>query len=261
MSSDVLVITPEQMKARFGEDVTMAGYYLVAVSGAYGDNIHFSLRVSTKTDTVRWVSEGIVETVSDAKAGDVNYFIWENWGAASVNVYVTPNIGDVEIWMNSLDTDIPGETYNYLPTNAIDSTFSSRYNGGTRNRLEIDLSANNSTSCIVCYFIIGVKNTRATAYDVMVSTNKKGEGEASIQMFLPLNKVTQGYCTPSFRDIWMIPLDGTHQDDLEIRLQATVGHSGLYMDVGYKPMGYEIMNDFMGSYIRLGGETVLGAFG
>lgn len=93
----------------------MQGYYLVAVFGAYGDNIHYSLRVSTVTEEVKVINEGIAEQLSEVPADSVNYFIWKNWGSAHINVYVNTGLGDVEIWMNSAETDMLGDAYNYLP--------------------------------------------------------------------------------------------------------------------------------------------------
>lgn len=72
----------------------MQGYYLVAVYGSYGDNLHYSLRVSTQTDEVKVVTEGIAEYLPDVQAGDVNYFIWKNWGSANINVYINTGLGD-----------------------------------------------------------------------------------------------------------------------------------------------------------------------
>ena len=51
LSSDVLIITPKNLTDNYElSNGDMRGYYLIAVMGTYGDNIHYSLRLSTQTD-------------------------------------------------------------------------------------------------------------------------------------------------------------------------------------------------------------------
>lgn len=64
--SDILVISPEKKMNATGLSENMEGYYLVAVYGSYGDNLHYSLRVSTMTEEVKVVTEGIAERVKNA---------------------------------------------------------------------------------------------------------------------------------------------------------------------------------------------------
>ena len=113
----------------------------------------------------------MVESVPRVKANDTNYFIWHNWGSIHVNVYVTPSIGDVEIFMNSYETDIIGEAYSHLPVSEAEATWSSRRER-SRNKLEINVSKNDKEKdrCVVCYFLVGIRNMKATSYEVTITT-------------------------------------------------------------------------------------------
>lgn len=61
--------------------------------------------------------------------------------------------------MNSVETDILGEAYNYLPESKQLSHWSSAKEN-TRNKLEINLYDHNEDDhfCSVCYYLIAVKN-------------------------------------------------------------------------------------------------------
>ena len=63
--------------------------------------IHFSIRASTKSTDYILLDEGINQGIKNAKGGTKKHFIWQNWGASHFNVYVTPTIGDVDIWVKS----------------------------------------------------------------------------------------------------------------------------------------------------------------
>lgn len=76
-------------------------------------------------------------------------------------------------------------------------------------------------------------------------------------MFLPFSKVTQGHCSPTLNEIWMVTLDADHPDDIELRVKQTVGHNTLYVDIGYTPQGFDIYDDFAGDYLYLEGEDLL----
>ena len=63
--------------------------------------VHFSIRASTKSTHYILLEEGISQGVKNVKENTTKYFLWSNWGAGHFNVYVTPTIGDVDIWVNT----------------------------------------------------------------------------------------------------------------------------------------------------------------
>lgn len=55
--------------------------------------------------------------------------------------------------------------------------------------------------------------------------------------------------------MWYITIDGTHRDDMELRVVSTVGLTPIYVDIGKTPQGIEIADDFAGAYYFLTAET------
>lgn len=57
--------------------------------------------------------------------------------------------------------------------------------------------------------------------------------------------------------MWYIAIDGTHRDDMELRIVSTVGHTPIYVDIGRNAKGSDIANDFTGIYYFLNAKDIL----
>ena len=58
-----MYVIDSESKKEAGLGEGMAGYYFIGVFGYYGDNTQFSLRVTTKTEKVELLKEGMREHV------------------------------------------------------------------------------------------------------------------------------------------------------------------------------------------------------
>ena len=79
-----------------------------------------------------------------------------------MQIEVTPDQGDVEIWVKEFETHSLEAAYNAFPESKKEADFAS---GAQRNKLYVN------HTCSDCYLLIAIINKRTTSYDFTVTTH------------------------------------------------------------------------------------------
>ncbi len=200
----------------------MDGYYLIGVYGSYGDNTKFKIRVSTKTEKVDLLREGIPKHVSLAST-PLHYLFKNPEGVTSFTIHVTPSVGDAEIWMNVKNTSLISQAYTDFPTTRESAT----YHSTSRNTLRVE-----GLECEGCYYQIVIVPTLKSDLDIVVKVE-----ELSLT-YLPFNQMSKGNCDADRVDTWYVTVDGiTHPDNLEARFVSITGRGEILVDIGTTELG------------------------
>ena len=99
---------------------------------------------------------------------------------------MTPTLGDVEIWVKQLKSDILEDAYNSFPKNAEEADFISSRSSTTQKRNSLSISE----ICEDCFLLIVVKNILTTDYNIILTTeNNDTSGTDVIKKYLPFSSI------------------------------------------------------------------------
>lgn len=79
------------------------------------------------------MKDGMLEHVQKTPAGTLTHFLYKNRaGNQHINLKVIPALGDAEIWVKQIESDILEEAYNSFPMSAKEADFTSSRGSATQ---------------------------------------------------------------------------------------------------------------------------------